>query len=125
MLPYERLFSYVPNYNELRIFGFTCFVLLPKRKRDKLGKHTALCVFLGYGTKRKGYRCFDLETNQLHISHHVTFWEHIRFSSLSQSPPLMPVLDPFDEPSCDTLMIEIPTATSVPASSKHDCDPPP
>ncbi|OMO85296.1 Integrase, catalytic core [Corchorus capsularis] len=52
--PFERLYNSSPNYSELRIFGSTCFVSLPKVERDQLSQKTAICVFLGYGIGQKG-----------------------------------------------------------------------
>ena len=52
--PYERLFKHTPKYSELRVFGSTCFVLLPKVERDKLSKRSIICVFLGYDIGQNG-----------------------------------------------------------------------
>ena len=51
--PFERLYKSVPKYFELRIFGSTCFVHLPKIEQNKLNKKSAICVFLGYGINQK------------------------------------------------------------------------
>jgi hypothetical protein len=52
----------------------TCFVLLPKVERDKLSKRATICVFLGYGIGKKGYRCYDPIAQKLRVSRNVTFW---------------------------------------------------
>jgi hypothetical protein len=55
--PFERLYKSVPNYSDLRVFGSTCFVHLPKIKQDKLNQKSAICVF--FGTLRKLiYYCY-------------------------------------------------------------------
>ncbi|KAI3815242.1 hypothetical protein L1987_14903 [Smallanthus sonchifolius] len=66
MSPFESLFGDRLDYGELRVFECTCFALRPHVERDKLTNKLALCVFLGYasgpkgyGTRQKGYRCFD------------------------------------------------------------------
>ena len=42
-------------------------------------------VFLGYGEGQKGYRCFNLATQKVYVSHHVVFLEHIPFFSIPSS----------------------------------------
>jgi hypothetical protein len=44
------------------------------------------CVFLGYSSDYKGYRCLDLTTNHLLISRHVVFDES-SFPFASSDPP--------------------------------------
>lgn len=76
------------------------FVLLNAYERNKLSKESTIYVFLGYGPKHKGYRCYDPKSNRLRISRKVTFLEHIPFYALPAShsslkkPTLYP-LDPF------------------------------
>ena len=72
--PYECLHGQVPNYSLLRVFGSSCFVLLPKKDRTKLSARCVLCVFLGYEIHQKGYRCYDHMTKKLYISQHVNFF---------------------------------------------------
>ena len=43
--PYEVLYSEIPNYSLLRVFGSACFVLLPQKDRTKLSPRSVLCVF--------------------------------------------------------------------------------
>ncbi|KAG9458196.1 hypothetical protein H6P81_002704 [Aristolochia fimbriata] len=83
--PFASLYSVSPDYLSLRVFGSTCFVLLPERERDKLSARSAMCVFLGYGLQQKGFRYFDPVANKLRISRHVTFWEKIPFFSLPRN----------------------------------------
>src|SRR5438270_13593353 len=59
-----------------------CFILRPHIERNKLSSRSAICVFLGYGEGKKGYRCFDPITKKLYISRHVVFLEHIPFFSI-------------------------------------------
>jgi hypothetical protein len=58
--PFEKLYGYVPDYSLFRVFGCTCFILRPYIERSKLSSRSTICVFLGYGEGKKGYRCFDL-----------------------------------------------------------------
>ncbi|KAG9457992.1 hypothetical protein H6P81_002500 [Aristolochia fimbriata] len=83
--PFAVLYGSSPDYYFLRVFGSTCFVLLPERERDKLFARSAMCVFLGYGLQQKGFRCFDPVANKLRISRNVTFWENTPFYSLPKN----------------------------------------
>ena len=58
-------------------------LLLHPQEHTKLELCTCLYCFLGYGTKHKGFRCWDTLSNRIRISQHVTFWEHTMFSRLS------------------------------------------
>jgi len=76
---FENLYGYVPDYSSFRVFSCTCFVLRPHVERNKLSSRSTICVFLGYGEGKKGYRCFDPITQKLYVSRHVVFLEHIPF----------------------------------------------
>jgi hypothetical protein len=57
---------------------FFCCKCYPNRSTttpNKLAPRSTLCVFLGYPSEPKGYRCLDLARNCLIISRHVTFGE--------------------------------------------------
>ncbi|CAJ2641032.1 unnamed protein product [Trifolium pratense] len=81
--PFEVLYGHAPDYSYLKVFGSTCFVLLPQVERSKLCPRSAICVFLGYGDGQKGYRCYNPINKKLYVSRHVVFLEHIPFYSLS------------------------------------------
>jgi hypothetical protein len=44
--------------DHLRVFGCTCFV--HKKRHDKLDKNAFKALFLGYFSRQKGYKCYDL-----------------------------------------------------------------
>jgi len=79
---FEKLYGYVPDYSSFRVFDCTCFVLCPHVERSKLSSRSVICVFLGYGEGKKGYRCFNPITQKLYVSRHVVFLEHIPFFSI-------------------------------------------
>ncbi|GKV02438.1 hypothetical protein SLEP1_g14874 [Rubroshorea leprosula] len=74
--PHEMLFGVVPNYTYLRTFGCACYPNLSATTSHKLAPRSTLCIFLGYPTHHKGYRCLDLATNKIILSRHVVFAEN-------------------------------------------------
>ncbi|GLT62116.1 hypothetical protein SLA2020_347760 [Shorea laevis] len=73
--PHETLFGTVPTYDHLRVFGCACYPNLSSTAAHKLAPRSSLCIFLGYPSHHKGYRCLDLKTNKIILSRHVTFDE--------------------------------------------------
>lgn len=73
--PFFALYGTPPSYEHFRVFGCTCYPNLSATAPHKLSPHSTLCVFLGYSSNHKGYRCLDLSTNRILISRHVVFDE--------------------------------------------------
>jgi hypothetical protein len=69
--PHLALFGSAPSYKHLRIFGCTCYPNTTTTVPYKLSPCSTRCVFLGYSTDYKGYRCLDLSTNHLIVSRYV------------------------------------------------------
>ena len=57
----------------MRVFGCLCYPNLSATARHKLAPRSTACVFLGYPSSHKGYRCLDLSTRRVIISRHVVF----------------------------------------------------
>ncbi|GJX86696.1 ribonuclease H-like domain-containing protein [Tanacetum coccineum] len=74
-IPHTRLFKTTPNYADLRVFGCLCYPHL--HTNHKLEPRATPIIFLGYLTNHRGYRCLDLNTNKIILSHHVTFDETV------------------------------------------------
>ncbi|WVZ55007.1 hypothetical protein U9M48_005726 [Paspalum notatum var. saurae] len=70
-IPYEHLFKHAPDYNNLRVFGCLCYPNLTTTAQHKLAPRSIACVFLGYPSSHKGYRCLDLSSRRVIISCHV------------------------------------------------------
>jgi len=81
--PFEKLYGYAPDYSFFKMLGCTCFIFHPHIEHSKLLSRPAICVSIGYGECQKRYRCFDLITHKLYMSHHVIFLEHIPLFSIS------------------------------------------
>ncbi|KAI5352266.1 hypothetical protein L3X38_005157 [Prunus dulcis] len=58
-----------------RIFGCVVFVHLHKNQRSKLDPCALRCVFVGYATHQKGYRCYHPPTQRTYVTLDVTFLE--------------------------------------------------
>ena len=76
--PHSRLRAHLP----LRVFGSIVFVHAHTPKRNKLDPRELKCVFLGYSSTQKGYKCYDPISQKLYVSLNVTFFEHTPYYSL-------------------------------------------
>ncbi|XXG61102.1 hypothetical protein AAC387_Pa04g2839 [Persea americana] len=77
--PYYRLYKTTPSYDDLHVFGSTCFVHLPSSERTKLTAQSAQCVFLGYAPFQKGFLCYDPHIRRFRTSRNVVLFENQYF----------------------------------------------
>jgi hypothetical protein len=89
--PLERLLKSPPNYSLLRVFGCSCWPNLCPYNKTKLSFRSKECVFLGYSSMHKGYKCLDPESGRVYISQGVIFDENI--FPFSKIPPNSPSLE--------------------------------
>jgi hypothetical protein len=75
--PLERLFKIPPNYSMLKIFGCACWSHLRPYNKHKLSFRSKPCVFIGYSSLHKGYKCLDIDIGRVYISRDVIFDEAI------------------------------------------------
>jgi hypothetical protein len=73
--PYLALLKKKPDYSILRVFGCACYPLLHPYNNHKLMFRSVKCIFIGYSSNYRGYRCLDPSTNRVYISRHVVFDE--------------------------------------------------
>ncbi|RVX05233.1 Retrovirus-related Pol polyprotein from transposon TNT 1-94 [Vitis vinifera] len=76
--PHSRLDAHFP----LHVFGSTVFVHTHRPKQNKFDPRALKCVFLGYYSTKKGYKCYDPISQKLYVSLDVTFFEHTPYYSL-------------------------------------------
>lgn len=72
--PYSKLLHKVPDYSHLRVFGCACFPFLRPYNSHKMDFRSQECVFLGYSSIHKGYKCLS-PTGRIYISKDVLFHE--------------------------------------------------
>ncbi|KAJ9566937.1 hypothetical protein OSB04_002903 [Centaurea solstitialis] len=119
-IPFTKLFQKPPSYTHLRVFGCLCYPHI--RTPHKLAPRTTPCIFLGYPSQHRGYRCLDLSSRKILISRHVVFDEtSFPFRSMTpDSPPPYTFLDQFDPPSpISQYLFETPSPTEPTHSPVH------
>ncbi|KAJ9700985.1 hypothetical protein PVL29_006355 [Vitis rotundifolia] len=82
--PVEILKSFYPHFrtsNGLipKVFRCIAFVHVHDQHRDKLDPQATKCVFLGYSSTQKGYKCYNPSVRKFYISADVTFIENKPF----------------------------------------------
>ncbi|KAL2936002.1 Retrovirus-related Pol polyprotein from transposon RE1 [Bienertia sinuspersici] len=111
--PTEILYNKTPNYSHLRVFGCLCFPLFPSSKIHKLQSRSTPCVFLGYPSNHRGYKCYDMSTNEIFIAKHVWFDESVFPFSKVHTPTahtydfLGDCTSPLDDPLLKTTLIPL------------------
>ena len=73
--PYEMWHGHIPSAKHLRVFGSTCYDLIPKEQRNKLGAKSQKCIFLGYSNTSKAYHLYDEINKKFILSRNVIFLE--------------------------------------------------
>lgn len=77
--PFEVLKGRKINIDHLRIFGCICFVHVQPKDMDKLDPRAIKCVFLGYSSTQKGYKCYNVKNRKMLVSRDVRFDESSSF----------------------------------------------
>jgi len=103
--PLENIFSQVPDYKFLKVFGCACFPSCRPYNSHKFSLRSKPCVFLGYSTHHKGFKCYPPETGHIVISRDVIFHDEVFPFSHNTSQ-----LDPssLDPPSSNTVSFSLP-----------------
>ena len=73
--PYQVLLNNEPDFSSLKVFGCACYPLLRPYNDHKLMFRSKRCIFLGYSSNHRGYRCLDPVANRVYISRNVVFDE--------------------------------------------------
>ncbi|GAB2299629.1 hypothetical protein Dimus_038571 [Dionaea muscipula] len=94
-IPYTILMGKPADYSLLRVFGCICYPYMQPFGRTKLDYKSTTCIFLGYSSQHKGYRCLDPCTGRIYIYRHVSFFENSFWSDGSSSSASKPASAPF------------------------------
>jgi hypothetical protein len=89
--PLQRLLHESPDYTFFKVFGCACWPHIRQYNNHKLDFRSKKCVFLGYSSLHKGYKCLHVPSNRVFISRDVVFDEHVfPFANLpgSHHPPV-------------------------------------
>lgn len=72
-VPDEVFFGKKIDCSNLKVFGTTVMVMLPKEKRKKLDKNSKQMIFTGFDANAKGYRCINRSNGEVSIERNVKF----------------------------------------------------
>jgi Reverse transcriptase (RNA-dependent DNA polymerase) len=72
---FQLLFNKPHDYQFFKVIDCICYPYTRPYSSHKLQPRLIACVFLGYFSVYKGYKCLDLSTNCVYISRHVVFDE--------------------------------------------------
>jgi Reverse transcriptase (RNA-dependent DNA polymerase) len=91
-IPFQCLFQKQPDYQFFKVLGCRCYPYTRPYSSHKLSPRSKPCVFIGYSSIYKGYKCLDLTTNRIYVSRHVIFDETVfpfkdNVSSVSSPTP--------------------------------------
>ena len=64
------------------VFGSTCYALIPKEQRNKLGVRIHKCILLGYSNTSKAYHLYDEVNKKFIISRDVIFLESSKIDNV-------------------------------------------
>lgn len=93
--PWEVLFHSAPPITHLRTFGCAVFPNLRPYTKHKLEPRSSLCIFLGYPSGYKGYRCYSVAKQKFYITDDAIFDED-KFPFQALSPTAVHSSSPRD-----------------------------
>lgn len=73
--PYECLYGKPPSYERIKTFGCLSYAHKKSRDKDKFNTRSRRCVFVGYPFGKKGWKMYDLDSEEFFVSCDVEFIE--------------------------------------------------
>jgi len=73
--PYEILFNAKPSYDHVKMFGCLCYAHFDSRVKDKFAPRSQKRIYVGYPYGTKGWKVYNLGSNEICISPDVIFHE--------------------------------------------------
>jgi hypothetical protein len=120
--PFFKLYHQQLDYSLLRVFGCACYPLLCPYTPHKLAFKSKQCIFLGFSSNHRGYRCFDSVSRKVYLSRNVVFDESLFptiHRSLSSTPSCVVL------PAESSLTVVVPETLTHPAHTSHNMPPSP
>jgi len=77
----EKFTGKKPDVSHFRVFGCIAYVHVLEEKRSKLDPKAEKCIFIGYFSEQKGYKCFNPSTRKLQVIKDVVFDEMVSWYS--------------------------------------------
>ena len=93
--PFQKMWNTKPKVRHFRVFDCVCYVVVPDHLRSKFDKKAIRCIFVGYNSQRKGWRCCDPTTGRCYTLRNVIFDE--ASSWWSEDKATLPVLQEIEE----------------------------
>lgn len=119
-IPFTRLHNLPVTYSHLRVFGYLCYPNTLPTSPHKLAPRSTACIFLGYPSNHRGYRCLEISSRKIIISKHVTFVEDVFSFSTFPSPPSPPPPTLFlPPPLAPPSLLTFPTVGIPPPPAQH------
>jgi len=117
--PFEILYGKSPLYTTFQIFGCLCFSNLCDYAKHKFEQKSLPCIFLGYHTSYKGFRCLDLVSHRVFVTLHARFDENVFPFSSSSMQPSSAILDfiAFHDPTSSHPVMSSTNSSAGPSSS--------
>ncbi|CAL2225121.1 unnamed protein product [Prunus armeniaca] len=69
-----------------KVFGCVAYVHVYSHQQSKLDHCALQCVFIGYSSTQKGYKCYHPPTQKVHVTLDVTFHEEMSYYVSPSSP---------------------------------------
>ena len=117
--PIDRLHAAFPSISLRtgllpRIFGCTSYVHDSSSSQTKLDARALRCVFVGYSSLQKGYKCYHPSSRRFFVSANVTFAEYEPFFGVSSTSSRLPL---YEVPLASPLTPLSPLGSPEPSSS--------
>ncbi|XP_019100085.1 PREDICTED: uncharacterized protein LOC104779870 isoform X1 [Camelina sativa] len=122
-VPFTRLFNKTPRYDHLRVFGSLCYPNLLATSVHKLAPRSTACVFLGYPSDQRGFRCLDIHSKRIILSRHVVFGDNV--FPFAHSPAPRPPEEIFVPMTPIPRLPPLPLSPSSPLVVTPPVEPPP
>ena len=117
--PFKILYGKSPLYTTFRIFGCLCFPNLRDYAKHKFEPRSLPCIFLGYHTSYKGFRCLDPVSHRVIVTRHALFDENVFPFSSSNMQPSSAISDfiAFHDPTSSHPVMSSTNSSTRPSSS--------